>query len=228
MALDVRPPSADRFRLHPVEPRHAAIFCFALLTLSCALASFALACATPFAAFAVIAAAALPRRPALLVVAGAWLVNQTIGFGALHYPINFSTIAWGFVIGAAALAATAASASGSPRLATEACAADARSRPDLRILRLRTRAACGHAVSRRGRRLHPHHRRAARTVERGLADRACRRMRNRPAAQSVPSPGSRGSLKGCNRFDLACRTSRLPCQRADFTERGDSGTLKIL
>jgi hypothetical protein len=54
MALDVLPPSADRFRLHPVEPRHAAIFCFALLTLSCALASFALACATSFAAFAVI------------------------------------------------------------------------------------------------------------------------------------------------------------------------------
>src|SRR5215831_9437108 len=54
MALDVLSPPADRFRLHPVEPRRAAIFCFALLTMSCALASFALACATPFAAFAVI------------------------------------------------------------------------------------------------------------------------------------------------------------------------------
>lgn len=110
MALKVLPPPADRFRLHPVEARHAPIFCFALLTVSCALASFALACATPFAAFAVIAAATLPLRPALLVVTGAWLVNQSIGFGALHYPINASTIAWGFVIGAAALAATAASA----------------------------------------------------------------------------------------------------------------------
>jgi hypothetical protein len=110
MALDVPSPAADGFRLHPVEPRHAARFCFALLTISCALASFALACATPFAAFAVIAAATLPLRPALLVVAGAWLVNQTIGFAALHYPIDASTIAWGFVIGAAALAATAASA----------------------------------------------------------------------------------------------------------------------
>jgi hypothetical protein len=110
MTLDDLPPSADRFRLHPVEPRHASIFCFALLTISCALASFALACATPFAAFAVIAAAMLPLRPALLVVTGAWLVNQSIGFGALHYPINARTIAWGFVIGAAALAATAVSA----------------------------------------------------------------------------------------------------------------------
>jgi hypothetical protein len=110
MALDILPPSVDRFRLHPVEPRHASIFCFALLTVSCVLASFALACATPFAAFAVIAAAMLPLRPALLVVTGAWLVNQSIGFGALHYPIHASTIAWGFTIGAAALAATAVSA----------------------------------------------------------------------------------------------------------------------
>ena len=110
MTLDDLPPSADRFRLHPVEPRHASIFCFALLAVSCALASLALACATPFAAFAVIAAATLPLRPALLVVTGAWLVNQSIGFGALHYPIHASTIAWGFAIGAAALAATAVSA----------------------------------------------------------------------------------------------------------------------
>lgn len=107
MTVTILPPHADRFRLHPVAPRLAPMFCFALLTVSCALASFALACATPFAAFAVVAAAMLPLRPALLVVTGAWLVNQSIGFGVLHYPIDGSTIAWGFVIGAAALAATA-------------------------------------------------------------------------------------------------------------------------
>lgn len=110
MAPDILPPAVDCFRLHPVEPRLAPIFCFGLLAVSCALASFALACATPFAAFAVIAAATLRLRPALLVVIGAWLVNQTIGFGALHYPINASTIAWGFAIGVAALVATVASA----------------------------------------------------------------------------------------------------------------------
>jgi hypothetical protein len=109
MAINVPPLPADRFRLNPVEPRHAPIFCFALLTVSCAIASFAFACATPFAAFAVIAAAMLRLRPALLVVTGAWLVNQMIGFGVLHYPIDASTIAWGFVIWVAALAATAAS-----------------------------------------------------------------------------------------------------------------------
>jgi hypothetical protein len=96
-------------RLQPVEPRHAPLFCFALLVISCALASFAFACATPFAAFAVIAAATLPWRPALLVVVAAWLINQAIGFGVHHYPVDASTIAGGFVLGAAALAATAVS-----------------------------------------------------------------------------------------------------------------------
>lgn len=108
MALDILPSHGDRVRLHPVAPRLAPMFGFALLTVSGALASFAFACATPFAAFAVIAAAMLPLRQALLVVSGAWLVNQTIGFGALHYPVDGSTIAWGFVIGSAALLSTAA------------------------------------------------------------------------------------------------------------------------
>lgn len=108
MALNILRSNDDGFRLHPVAPRLAPMFGFALLTVSCALASFAFACATPFAAFAVVAAAMLTLRPALLVVTGAWLVNQTIGFSALHYPIDGSSIAWGFVIGAAALLATAA------------------------------------------------------------------------------------------------------------------------
>ncbi|MDH2342220.1 hypothetical protein QCM77_19745 [Bradyrhizobium sp. SSUT18] len=107
MPRQILPSHADRFRLHPVAPRLAPMFGFALLTVSCALTSFVFACATPFAAFAVVAAAMLPLRTALLVVTGAWLVNQTIGFGVLHYPIDASTIAWGFVIGAAALLSAA-------------------------------------------------------------------------------------------------------------------------
>jgi hypothetical protein len=108
MSLSLPSPPANGSRLTPVESRHAPLFGFALLTASCALASFALACATPFAAFAVVAAAMLPLRPALLVVTGAWLVNQGIGFGALHYPIDGNTLLWGAAIGIAALAATAA------------------------------------------------------------------------------------------------------------------------
>jgi len=110
MALTFFPVPANGFRLAPVEQRYAPLFCFGLLTISCALASFALACATPFAAFGVVAAAMLPLRPALLVVVGAWLVNQGIGFGVHHYPIDANTMMWGLAIGAGAMAATAASA----------------------------------------------------------------------------------------------------------------------
>jgi hypothetical protein len=53
----------------------------------------------------------LPLSSALLVVAAAWVVNQAIGFGALHYPVDANTIGWGIAIGAAALAGTATSAS---------------------------------------------------------------------------------------------------------------------
>jgi hypothetical protein len=105
----LRRPTDTAHRLAPVEPRYAPLFCFVLLTAACALASLAFACATPFAAFAVVAAATLPLQSALLVTVAAWLVNQGIGFGLLHYPVDASTILWGLVIGGAALAATAAS-----------------------------------------------------------------------------------------------------------------------
>jgi hypothetical protein len=95
------------------------LFIFLLLTLACALASFALACATPFSAFAVVAAAALPLSSALFVVAATWIVNQAIGFGALHYPVDADAIMWGAVIGAAALIGTLAAAA-VVRLAGEA------------------------------------------------------------------------------------------------------------
>jgi hypothetical protein len=100
----------ERLRLAPVGPRSASLFSFALLTLACGLASFGFACGTPFAAFAVMAAEMVSLPPALLVVAAVWAVNQAIGFGALHYPVDANTILWGVVIGAAALAGTAAAA----------------------------------------------------------------------------------------------------------------------
>jgi hypothetical protein len=107
MALDILPrPTNASARIAPIEVRYLPLFCFALLTISCALASLLFACAAPFAAFAVVAAATLTLRSALLVVTGAWLVNQGIGFGLLHYPVDTNTILWGLVIGLAALAAT--------------------------------------------------------------------------------------------------------------------------
>jgi hypothetical protein len=101
----------QRPRLAPTAPHLAPLFAFGLLTAASALASFVFACATPFSAFAVIAAALLPLRTALLVVTGTCLVNQTIGYGALHYPINANSISWGVVLGLASLAATVAAKS---------------------------------------------------------------------------------------------------------------------
>jgi hypothetical protein len=93
-----------------VDPRIAPLFCLLLLTAACGLASFAFACATPFAAFAALAGAMLPLSRAVLVVAAAWIVNQAIGFGVLNYPLALNTFLWGFAIGAAAVVATVASA----------------------------------------------------------------------------------------------------------------------
>ena len=107
MATEILLPSTRaRVWLAPVETRYAPLFTFPLLATACAFASFAFACATPFAAFAVIAAATSPPPAALLVVTAAWIVNQAIGFGALHYPVDASTLLWGVTIGVAALAAT--------------------------------------------------------------------------------------------------------------------------
>jgi len=61
------------------------------------------------------AIAELPLVSALAVVTGAWLVNQVIGFGALHYPVDANTILWGFAIGLAALACCASCHEISPR-----------------------------------------------------------------------------------------------------------------
>jgi uncharacterized membrane protein len=121
MTLDIPVSPGATVRLAPVEPRLAPLFCFALLAVACALASFAFACATPFAAFAVVAAAMLPLRPALLIVGAAWVANQAIGFGVHGYPMTANTGFWGLAIGAGALIATAVSAAvlqALPRLGT--------------------------------------------------------------------------------------------------------------
>lgn len=107
MAFDMLRPGLPRAAAE-LAPRRTALFCLVLLIAGCALASFALACATPFAAYAVVAAAMLPLSSALLVVGAAWIVNQAIGFGVLHYPHDLKTIAGGLAIGVGALAATAA------------------------------------------------------------------------------------------------------------------------
>lgn len=84
----------------------------ALLLAAALLSSVTFACVTPFVAFAVLAAATMTPPRALATVASVWLVNQALGFCALGYPLDGTTIAWGLAIGAAALAATAVAAAG--------------------------------------------------------------------------------------------------------------------
>jgi hypothetical protein len=83
----------------------ATLFCLVLLVAASASASLVFACAAPFAAFAVVAAAMLRPRSAILVVAAAWLTNQIIGFGILGYPRTLDAAAWGAVICVAAVGA---------------------------------------------------------------------------------------------------------------------------
>jgi|SoiMethySBSTD1v2_1073268.scaffolds.fasta_scaffold07703_8 hypothetical protein len=91
--------------------RHRLLLCSILMAAACALTTLVFTCATPFAALAVFAAAALPLPSALVTVSGTWLLNQAIGYGLLAYPISGESIAWGVALGAAALVATAAAAS---------------------------------------------------------------------------------------------------------------------
>jgi hypothetical protein len=88
----------------------AQLFCLVLLIAASVSASLVFACATPFAAFAVLAAATLPLRQALATIALVWAVNQAIGFGILDYPRDLNTMVWGAGILAAALLTTVAAA----------------------------------------------------------------------------------------------------------------------
>lgn len=73
--------------------------------------SFVFACATPFAALATLAALNMRRRDVFAVVGCAWLANQAIGYGLLHYPQTWDSFAWGGAIGVGAgLGAWAAAA----------------------------------------------------------------------------------------------------------------------
>jgi hypothetical protein len=87
--------------------RHRPLWTGSLIFFSAVL-SLGFSCAAPLAAFAAIGAVTLRRRDALLVIAAVWLANQFIGFAALHYPLERGALAWGGVLGAAAIGATLA------------------------------------------------------------------------------------------------------------------------
>jgi hypothetical protein len=66
------------------------------------------ACAVPFAAFGAAAALTLTRRDALLLVGAVWLANQIVGFAAMSYPWDGSTLTWGLILGGIAILSTLA------------------------------------------------------------------------------------------------------------------------
>lgn len=76
-----------------------------LLTAASMTSTWALACMTPFAALAALAATHLRRRDGAALMIVTWGVSQAVGFGVLHYPHDASTIEWGGALGLAALGA---------------------------------------------------------------------------------------------------------------------------
>jgi hypothetical protein len=79
-----------------------------ILTVLTVASTLAVACGTPFAALATLAALFLPRRDAFVLIAVNWLANQAIGFGLLHYPHNWDCYRGGIDLGVAALLSTTA------------------------------------------------------------------------------------------------------------------------
>jgi hypothetical protein len=78
----------------------------ALLVVAISAFSFVAACATPFAAFAAVAALTLSRGDAFRITVALWLADQIVGYAIHGYPWTPESFAWGAAIGAAALLAT--------------------------------------------------------------------------------------------------------------------------
>ena len=68
--------------------------------------SLLLACVFPFASFAALAALTMTPRRGLMLVTGAWAVNQATGFFLMSFPWDAQAVGHGMAILAATLAAT--------------------------------------------------------------------------------------------------------------------------
>lgn len=79
-----------------------------LLVASSMVFSLSFACAAPLVAFGVAAALTLPQRDALSLICGVWLADQVVGYTIIHYPWTANSLAWGAILGVAAVLATLA------------------------------------------------------------------------------------------------------------------------
>jgi hypothetical protein len=95
-----------------------------ILTAASPLFTVFLACATPFVAFATLAALNMRSRSAAVLIGFVWFVNQAVGYGCLGYPWTAASFGWGIALGGASYVAlfTAQRISGSLRAASEAVA----------------------------------------------------------------------------------------------------------
>lgn len=83
--------------------RDGSLLWIVLLSAASVLGSWALACATPFAALAALAATRMGRRDGLILMGVAWFASQAVGFGIHHYSHSPKTLMWGGAIGTAAI-----------------------------------------------------------------------------------------------------------------------------
>jgi hypothetical protein len=79
-----------------------------ILTVVTMASTLALPCGTPFVALATLAALFLPRRDAFVLIAVNWIATQAMGFGLLHFPLNWDSYRGGINLLIAAIAGTAA------------------------------------------------------------------------------------------------------------------------
>jgi hypothetical protein len=87
-----------------------------LLTAASVFVTLGMACATPFAALATLAALYLSRRDGLALIGIAWIADQAVGYGVLQYPRTPSSFAWGVILGVAAILALVAARALADRL----------------------------------------------------------------------------------------------------------------
>lgn len=83
--------------------RDGSLLWIVLLSAASVLGSWALACATPFAALAALAATRMSRRDGIALMLVAWFASQAVGFGIHHYSHSPKTLMWAGAIGTAAI-----------------------------------------------------------------------------------------------------------------------------
>lgn len=93
-----------------------------LLTVAALVSTLALACATPFAALAAIAAFHMRQRSGVAMLLLVWVASQAVGFGLLGYPCTLGTLVWGVALGTAAVAAVLAASHVDRRVAERGAA----------------------------------------------------------------------------------------------------------